>query len=641
MSMLRDTLAPGATVQRRAPLAFPLWKYALVLGVLLVGLIYAMPNLYPDDPAVQVTGAQAAIEVNEILSESITSALAKQSLTPREVQLLDKSVLVRFDNTEQQLRAKDILQQNLGEDFLVALNLAPTTPGWLRALGAYPLKLGLDLRGGVHFLMEVDIAKALESRMKAYQEELRGNLREERIRYRRLAADPTGSISLSLVSADHIEQVSELLRTEFRDFTVAEENLEAAEPTWRLVLAEEARRQIEDYAVSQNLTTLRNRVNELGVAEATVQRQGRNRIVVQLPGVQDTATAKRVLGRTASLEFRLQDYSNESSALGSGRLPSGSELFPFKNNERPDVLLYKKVIVTGDQVINARANYDEQNQPQVNITLSGDGGKKMHRVTRDSVGEPMAVLFSETRSRWVEVDGKQVREPIEEKYVINVATIQSALGQSFRITGLDSPEESSELALLLRAGALAAPIYFVEERTVGPSLGQENINAGFQSIVLGFCLVLGFMVFYYRVFGLVANLALLMNLVVLVALMSLIPGATLTLPGMAGIVLTVGMAVDANVLIFSRIKEEYAEGASPVAAISAGYERAFSTIWDANLTTLIVAVILFAFGNGPVKGFAVTLSLGILTSMFTAIIGTRALISLIYGRRRRLERLAI
>lgn len=641
MSMLRDTLAPGGAVQRRAPLAFPLWKYALVLGVLLVGLIYAMPNLYPDDPAVQVTGAQAAIEVNETLSDSISSALAAASLQPREIQRLDKSVLVRFDNTEQQLKAKDILQQNLGEDFLVALNLAPTTPAWLRALGAYPLKLGLDLRGGVHFLMEVDVAAALDSRMKAYQEELRGNLREERIRYRRLAADPEGSIALTLVSTDHVEKVSELLRTEFRDFTVAEENLEGAEPTWRLVLAEEPRRQVEDYAVSQNLTTLRNRVNELGVAEATVQRQGRNRIVVQLPGVQDTATAKRVLGRTASLEFRLQDYRNQSSALSSSRVPSGSELFPFKNNERPDVLLFKKVIVTGDQVINARANYDEQNQPQVNITLSGDGGKKMHRVTRDAIGEPMAVLFSETRSRWIEVDGEQVREAIEDKYVINVATIQSALGQSFRITGLDSPEESSELALLLRAGALAAPIYFVEERTVGPSLGQENINAGFQSIVLGFCLVLGFMVFYYRVFGFVANLALLMNLVVLIALMSLIPGATLTLPGMAGIVLTVGMAVDANVLIFSRIKEEYAEGASPVASIAAGYERAFSTIWDANLTTLIVAVILFAFGNGPVKGFAVTLSLGILTSMFTAIIGTRALISLIYGRRRKLERLVI
>lgn len=640
MSMLRDTLAPGATVQRRAPLAFPLWKHALVLGVLILGLIYAMPNLYPDDPAVQVTGAKAAIEVNDVLSQSIITALAKKDIAAREVQLLDKSVLIRFKSTEQQLKAKDILQQSLGEDFLVALNLAPTTPAWLRALGAFPLKLGLDLRGGVHFLMEVDIDKAVGNRMKAYQEELRGSLREERIRYRRLVANPDGTIALTLVSADHADKVEDLLRTQFRDFTLDSPSSGDSEPEWRLTLSEEQRREIEDYAVSQNLTTLRNRVNELGVAEATVQRQGRNRIVVQLPGVQDTATAKRVLGRTASLEFRLQDYSNQSSAVGSGRIPSGSELFPFKNNERPDVLLFKKVIVTGDQVINARANYDEQNQPQVNITLSGDGGKKMHRATRDAVGEPMAVLFLETRTRWIEENGEKVRQAVEEKYVINVATIQSALGQSFRITGLDSPEESSELALLLRAGALAAPIYFVEERTVGPSLGQENINAGFQSIVLGFCLVLGFMVFYYRVFGLVANLALLMNLVVLVALMSLIPGATLTLPGMAGIVLTVGMAVDANVLIFSRIKEEYEQGASPVASISAGYERAFSTIWDANLTTLIVALILFAFGNGPVKGFAVTLSLGILTSMFTAIVGTRALISLIYGRRK-LERLAI
>lgn len=640
MSTLRDTLAPGTGAPRRPPLAFPLWKYALVLGVLVIGLIYAMPNLHPDDPAVQVTGAQAAIEVNEILSEAIEKALSEENIQARELQLLDKSVLVRFNDTEQQLKAKDVLQQKLGEDFLVALNLAPTTPAWLRALGAYPLKLGLDLRGGVHFLMEVDMAAAVEKRMEAYQEELRGALREQRIRYRRLAADPAGTISLTLASSDHEEKVEELIRTQFRDFTAERTDTGAAEPGWVLILSDVQRTVIEDYAISQNLTTLRNRVNELGVAEATVQRQGRNRIVVQLPGVQDTATAKRVLGRTASLEFRLQDYSNQSAAEGNGRIPAGSELFPFKNNERPDVLLYKKVIVTGDQVINARANYDENGQPQVNITLSGKGGKQMHRVTRDHVGEPMAVLFLETRSRWIEVDGEQVRQAVYEKYVINVATIQSALGQNFRITGLDSPDESSELALLLRAGALAAPIYFVEERTVGPSLGQENINAGFQSIVLGFCLVLAFMVFYYRVFGLVANLALLMNLVVLVALMSLIPGATLTLPGMAGIVLTVGMAVDANVLIFSRIKEEYAEGASPVASISAGYERAFSTIWDANLTTLIVAVILFAFGNGPVKGFAVTLSLGILTSMFTAIVGTRALISLIYGGRK-LTRLAI
>jgi preprotein translocase subunit SecD len=640
MSTLRDTLAPGAAVKRRPPLAFPLWKHLLVVAVLVMGLIYAMPNLYPDDPAVQVTGSQAAIEVNESLFIAIKNALAARNVVARDIQLLDKSVLVRFENTEQQLKAKDILQQSLGEDFLVALNLAPTTPGWLQALGAYPLKLGLDLRGGVHFLMEVDMAAAVQKRMEAYQEELRGALREERIRYRRLASDPAGTISLTLASVERVDDVEELFRTQFRDFTPERVDADTDQPSWLLTLSEIQRKSIEDYAISQNLTTLRNRVDELGVAEATVQRQGRNRIVVQLPGVQDTASAKRVLGRTASLEFRLQDYSNQSSAIGGGSLPPGSELFPFKNNERPDVLLYKKVIVTGDQVINARANYDENGQPQVNITLSGDGGRKMHRVTRDHVGEPMAVLFLETRSRWVEVNGEQVRQAVYDKYVINVATIQSALGQSFRITGLDSPEESSELALLLRAGALAAPIYFVEERTIGPSLGQENINAGFQSIVLGFCLVLGFMVFYYRVFGFVANLALLMNLVVLIALMSLIPGATLTLPGMAGIVLTVGMAVDANVLIFSRIKEEYGEGASPVASIAAGYDRAFSTIWDANLTTLIVAVILFAFGNGPVKGFAVTLSLGILTSMFTAIVGTRSIISLLYGGRK-LERLKI
>jgi len=636
MSMLRQTLAPnlstGGPQMSGHPLAFPLWKHLVVACVFLFGFIYALPNMFPDDPALQVTGAQASIEVNQTLIEEIQEQLTAQGLSWQEIQMLQESVLIRFSNTDDQLKAKEVLERRLDESFLVALNLAPTTPEWLRSLGAAPMKLGLDLRGGVHFLMEVDVDEALKQRLDANREELRSLLREDRIRYRRLSFDAeAGTIELTLLKAEHMDAVEDILRNSFREFAL--EALNGPDPGWRLTILEQRLKEIRDYAVKQNIVTLRNRIDELGVAEAAVRRQGGNRIEVELPGVQDTATAKRVLGRTASLEFRLQDYSNQSGVTNGAAVPPGSELFPFKNNERAPVLLHKKVIVTGDQVIDARANYDENGLPQVSITLSGKGGLQMHRITRDHVGEPMAVLFLETRSRWEEVDGERVRKAVYDKYVINVATIQSALGQNFRITGLDSPQESSELALLLRAGALAAPLYFVEERTVGPSLGKENIESGFQSIVLGFCLVLAFMLFWYRIFGVVANVALLMNLVILVALMSLLPGTTLTLPGMAGIVLTVGMAVDANVLIFSRIKEEYRSGASPATAISAGYDRAFSTIWDANLTTLIVALILYAFGNGPVQGFAITLSLGILTSMFTAIVATRGMIALIFGKR--------
>ncbi len=639
MSTLINTLAENRN-NRKIPLEFPWWKHGLVALVLVLGVLYALPNLFPDDPALQVTGATAAISINDDLHQQVETLLRQNRLSFKAIEQQDRSILVRFKGTETQLKAKAALQRGLGDEFLVALNLAPTTPAWLRVLGAHPLNLGLDLRGGVHFLLEVDMEQASADRLESYADELRTQFRQAKIRYRSIKVELPERLLVNLnesINEEKQEEARSVLREQFFNTFAVEEKQRASQLQWILSLTEAKRKEIQEYALAQNLTTLRNRVNELGVAEATVQRQGANRIVVELPGVQDTATAKRVLGRTASLEFRLQDWKNQTTADNIGRPVGTSELYPFKADLREPVLLKRKVIATGNQVIDAQASYDENGRPQVNITLDGKGGKQMHRVTRDHVGEPMAVLFVEHKSRWVEKkqDGvvKLVREPTVEKYVINVATIQSALGARFRITGLDSPQESSELALLLRAGALAAPLYFVEERTIGPSLGQENIDAGFRSIMLGFMLVIGFMFAYYRMFGLIANLALLSNLVILIALMSLIPGATLTLPGMAGIVLTVGMAVDANVLIYARIREELAKGLGPHAAIESGYERAFVTIWDANFTTLIVAVILFAVGNGPVKGFAVTLSFGILTSLFTAIIGTRSLVSLIFSKR--------
>jgi len=496
------------------------------------------------------------------------------------------------------------------------------------------MNLGLDLSGGVHFLLEVDMDTAMETRMDSYVDAVKDKLRENRLRYRRVSADTTGLVIASFRNAESRDEASDLLRDEYREFTFDEKDGEFFDVTLRLLDTKIV--EIRDLAIEQNLNALRNRVNALGVSEPIVQRQGQNRIVVQLPGVQDSAEAKRIIGRTASLEFRLVDMKNDLRAAMAGRVPPGSELFPMKDDTRLPVLLEKRVIVSGDRVIGAQASYDENGLPQVNISLDGKGGKMMNRVTKDNVGNQMSVLFVEHKSRLVKVtiDGvqKERREKFLRKYVINVATIQSALGNSFRITGLDSPAESSELALLLRSGALAAPMYFVEERTVGPSLGLDNIRSGVMSFALGLALVVVFMIGFYKVFGVFAVIALSANLVLLTAAMSIL-GATLTLPGIAGMVLTIGMAVDANVLIFARIKEELANGLPTQQAIHSGYDRAFVAIIDANLTTFIVAVILYAIGTGPVKGFAVTLMLGILTSMFTAILGTRALVNLTYGGR--------
>ena len=618
---------------------YPLWKYLLVLVVALFGIIYALPNLYPDDPALQVTAKKAGGETAPDVLERAVAALEKSGISVKRSELLPGSALIRFNNVDDQINAKDVVQSAVSDDYVVAMNLAPNTPDWLVSLGAGPVKLGLDLRGGVHFLMEVDMAKATENKLKNDLNNIRDGLREEKVRYKQ-ASKEGDQLRLSFTTEERVSQARSLLQKEFRDYLIQEEQADNV-TTLLLTLSEQAVKEIKDYAVSQNLTSLRNRVNELGVAEPVVQRQGADRIVIQLPGIQDTAEAKRIIGRAANLEFRMVDWENDP--LSVSRAPVGSEFLPMRSTGQ-GVLLKKDVIVTGDRVVGASTGYDENGRPQVNIELDSVGGKRMFRTTNKHVKDSMAVVFIELEpeKRTVVMDGKEVEKVFtkETREVINVATIQSALGNSFRITGLDSPAEAKELALLLRAGALAAPMYFVEERTVGPSLGQQNIEAGLMSLVTGFALVLLFMVGYYKLFGLIANVALVLNLLLLVAFMSIIPGATLSLPGMAGIVLTVGMAVDANVLIFARIREEMANGITPHAAINAGYDRAFLTILDANITTLLVGLVLFAFGSGPVKGFAVTLSIGILTSMFTAIVGTRAIVNLIYGGRA-LQKLSI
>ncbi|RDE18429.1 protein translocase subunit SecD [Motiliproteus coralliicola] len=607
---------------------YPLWKNLLIIFILVIGGVYAAPNLYPDDYAVQVSGASSSTPLSQQTLDRALKGLDRAGIATKGAELLDKGLLIRVGSSDDQLRAKAAISRALGDDYVTALNLAATTPDWLTSIGAGPMKLGLDLRGGVHFLMEVDMAAAVKQRLDVYVSEIKTKLRSERIRYRGVDHKADGSLLVKFANQEARDEGYSLLRRDYNEFLLTEEEIDG-EFAVGVNLTEATVRQIEDYAIKQNLTTIRNRVNELGVAEPLVQRQGRNRIVVQLPGVQDTAQAKRILGKTANLEFRLE------ATPDAGR--ASTESYPFREEGRPDARLEKDIIITGSSVANAQANFDENGQPQVSITLDANGGKLMNRVTRNAVQRRMAVLFIEhkTRTRYVQENGVEVekRIPYVEKEIISLATIQTALGSSFRITGLDGAGESSELALLLRAGALAAPIYFVEERTVGPSLGQQNIDLGVTSVKIGLALVVLFMLAFYKVFGIVANIALALNLALLTAAMSML-SATLTLPGIAGIVLTVGMAVDANVLIFSRIKEELKNGLPPQSAINAGYDRAFSTIFDANITTLLVAVILFAVGTGPVKGFAVTLSLGIISSMFTAIMVTRALVNVTYGGRK-------
>lgn len=614
---------------------YPLWKNLLVAFVVALGALVALPNLFGKAPSVQVSRDDGQA-LAEITIEQIQGLMADADLAGLDSYLEDGRLLVRFDDVQEQLRTSDMLRENLGKNYVVALTLAPRTPAWIRAIGLQPMSLGLDLRGGVHFLFEVNLEAAIKQRLEILSDDLSRQLRRERIRRNvRVAGD---EIRIRVGDAANLDKAEEMAREivemeeplDVRRINVGEEQQIVVR------LTDNQMRARQDFAIQQNTVTLRNRVNELGVAEPVVQRQGVNRIVVQLPGVQDPSDAERILGATATLEFRMVcDTENAYEAERRGRAPLGCEL--HRDRQGQPVLLKRGTVVTGDQLTDASQAFVD-GQPAVNVTLDSRGADEMLRTTRDNVGKPMAVLFIEQVREKVKRNGEEVFVDREEREVINVATIQGVFSSRFQITGLDVIE-ARDLALLLRAGALAAPVYKVEERTIGPSLGQENIDRGFNAIMIGFALVVIFMAIYYKAFGLIADLALFANLVLIVAILSLLQ-ASLTLPGIAGIVLTVGMAVDANVLIFERIREEIRNGNSPQASISAGYEKAFSTIADANVTTFIAALVLFMFGTGPIKGFAITLSVGILTSMFTSIVGTRALVNLAFGNRN-LQKLAI
>ncbi|NCF20421.1 MAG: protein translocase subunit SecD [Haliea sp.] len=607
---------------------YPAWKYLLIVLVLFFGALYALPNLFGEDPALQVTSARG-FAIPLTLEATVDEALMAENIDFKNNERAGNRLLYRFYSTEEQLRASGVIKSALGEQYVVALNLAHATPTWLRALGGKPMTLGLDLQGGVHFLMQVDMETARGQQLDRYVDDLRAALRQERVRYVSVRREGNGLLALLRTTEDR-DKALELIRNDQSLQGLIIDQVESGEYAGiSATVQEQQLLELQQTALKQNITTLRNRVNEIGVAEPVIQQQGADRVVVQLPGVQDTVEAKKIIGATATLEYRAVDEANDSfTAAQSGRIPPESRLYTDDNGQ--PVLLKKRLIVSGDQLIGASSGFDQQTgQPQVSVTLDGVGAKRMLDFTRDNVGNRMAVVYIEQKP-----GGRKTEE------VISVAVVREPFGKRFQTTGLDSMSEASQLALLLRAGALAAPMEIVEERTVGPSLGADNVAQGFKSVMIGFILVLIFMALYYRVFGLVADMALFANLVLLVAMLSML-GATLTMPGIAGIVLTVGMAVDANVLIFERIREELRNGNTPQASIRAGYDKAFSTIADANITTLIAAFVLFLFGTGPIKGFAVTLSLGILTSMFTAIMGTRSVINLIYGGKKRVKKLAI
>ena len=620
---------------------YPLWKYLLIIVVLATCVIYALPNVYGEDPALQVSSVRG-VEVSLATQETVRTVLQNENISFKSIVLENEKVMVRFSDTEAQLKGKDAVRKQLSDDYIVALNLAPRTPEWLLAINALPMYLGLDLRGGVHFLMEVDVDAAIAQSEERYISDFRTLLRENRLRYSKIDQHEkdTGQkngVEVRFNDEDTRTQAEDLLRKEYPDLQF--DTLEQ-EGNFILVatMTEREKSEVRKLALKQNITTLRNRVNELGVAEPVIQQQGVDRVVVQLPGVQDTARAKEILGATATLEFRLADETHDVQDAVNGRVPAGFKL--YKQRSGGHVLLKNRVMLTGDYIIDASSGIDQQNGgPAVFITLDGKGANIFSKVTGENIKKLMAVVFIENKIDTREVNGQIVKTKRKVEEVINVARIQDQLSKRFMITGLDDTREARDLALLLRAGALAAPIDIVEERTIGPSLGQDNIDQGTRSVIIGFILVLVFMAVWYRGFGLVANLALMFNLVIIVSVLSMLQ-ATLTLPGIAGIVLTVGMAVDANVLIFERIREEIRNGNSPQASIHSGYGKAVSTIADANITTLIAAIILFGFGSGPIKGFAITLSIGILTSMFTAIMGTRAVVNLIYGGKR-VEKISI
>ena len=616
---------------------FPAWKYALLIVALGLGAIYALPNLFGDDPSVQISSTRAFELPTEFPGE-VEQVLDGASLNFKAIDFTPQRLLVRFDSTDLQARAADALRERLGDEYVVALNLAPATPDSLRAVSAEPMVLGLDLQGGVHFLMEVDMDAAREQQLERFVSDIRLVLRNAGLRYRSVRVD-RNDIVAELRSPEDRQEANRIIARDLPELTL--DNRDGSETfNIQAQIDDTVLQELQQTALQQNITTLRNRVNELGVSEPIIQQQGASRIVVQLPGVQDTAEAKRVLGSTATVEYRGVDEQNDPyEAQRTGRVPAQSRLY-FDRQGEP-ILLSRTVIASGDNLVGAAAGFDQQSgQPNVVVTLDGVGARRMLEHTTENVGNRMAVVFIEHRPEVEMVDGEEVRTTRRVEEVISAAVTREPFGRRFQTTGLGTATEATQLAMLLRAGALAAPMQIIEERTVGPSLGQDNIDQGFQSVMIGFALVLVVMAVFFKAFGLIANVALTTNLVLIVALLSML-GATLTLPGIAGIVLTVGMAVDANVLIFERIKEELRLGNTPQTAIRAGYEKAFSTIADANVTTLIAAIVLFMFGTGPVKGFAVTLSLGIVTSMFTAILGTRAVVNLIYGNRKRVKALSI
>ncbi len=609
----------------------PLWKYFTVIGMILLCGLYALPNLYGEDFAIQISSSRDTTVSAEMVAD-ITSHLESANISFKRIEFKDERILVRVNDSDTQLIARRSLDDVYGDDYFVAMNLAPDTPEWLANLGATPMKLGLDLRGGVHFLMEVDMKTAIEKSLDGAKSDLENRLREEKLRYRgiRVVGD---DLEITFRAADVLESAQFYLRNNYGEMAFTEKD----DLTLRASYTPQRLSELRDYAVKQNITIIRNRVNQLGVAEPLVQKQGQERIVVQLPGIQDTAKAKEILNATATLEFRLVDLDGDLASAVRGRVPPRSKLL-YTRDGRPQ-LLKKDIMLEGSHIVDANSSMDENGFPQVNIDLDGKGGSLMSKGTKDNVGKPMATVFIEYEATDKEdAEGNTIFEKKEE--IINVATIQAQLGSSFRITGIDSVTEARDLSLLLRAGALIAPIQIVEERTVGPSLGKENIELGQTAILYGLIAVLIFMLIYYRAFGVVANIALMINVIMIVGIMSMMPGAALSLPGMAGIVLTVGMAVDANVLIFERIREELREGRSPQQAIHHGYDNAFSTILDANITTFIAGLILFAIGTGPIKGFSITLMIGIITSMFTAILVTRVLVNAVWGGRR-VEKLAI
>lgn len=608
---------------------FPLWKNLLIVFLIIIGFVYAAPNLYGEDPSVQISGANAAVTIDQPTIDKINQTLQAAQISYTSLETQDHSALLRFSSTDVQLRAKELLQTALGENYLVALNLAAATPDWLKSIGAMPMKYGLDLRGGVYFLLQVDVDSVLKQRIEGDLQNISQALRDQHIRYSGVNRNSADSITLSFRAQDVESDAQTFLSGRFPEFNWTPVNANGQfnlQGKLSPVVLSQARQDTLDQAMN----TLRNRVNELGVSEAVVQQQGATRVAVDLPGIQDTTQAKNILGKTATLEFHMVDVEHDARNAVGGIAPSDTRLY-YDQNGNP-ILLNNTIVLRGSSITNANSGFGEDGRPSVNVRLGGGGEGLFTKVTSENIGKPMAVVYVEVKSESQDVNGQKVINYQTERKIISVATIQSALGNNFQITGLTNQDEARTLALLLRAGALPAPVTIIEERQVGPSLGKQNIHMGVMSVAVGFGLVVLFMALYYGLMGLIADLALAMNLVLIVALLSLL-GATLTLPGIAGMVLTVGMAADANVLIFERIREEIRNGMGIQSSIHAGYERAFVTIVDANITTLIVAVVLFSLGSGAVKAFAVTLTIGLITSMFTAITGTRALVNWMYGAR--------